>query len=180
MDFKDSKTYKNINAAYDGERKASTKYRIYAGKAREEGYEQIGDVFDFTGHNEQEHAEVMLKLMNYGEVPTTIENLVDSFSGENYEWTKMYKEFGETALEEGYTDIANIFFGIAEIEKTHDERFRCYADEIENGTIFCKPERTIWVCLNCGNVYYGECAPKKCPVCGYPQGYYNNPASCTY
>ena len=41
-----------------------------------------------------------------------------------------------------------------------------------NGEVFCKEEEEVWVCLNCGYVHFGKCAPEKCPACGYPQGYF--------
>ncbi|WP_418884619.1 rubredoxin-like domain-containing protein [Eisenbergiella porci] len=30
----------------------------------------------------------------------------------------------------------------------------------------------VWICLNCGYVICGKCAPERCPACGYPQGYF--------
>lgn len=172
MEFKDSETYANLRKAFDGESKASTKYAIYADKAREDGYEQIGDIFDETSHNEKEHAEVWLKLIHGGEVPETAENLREASSGESYEWTRMYPEFAETARREGFPEIAELFEGVAMIENNHDGRFRLLLANIEEDQVFCKEEEVIWICTNCGNLYYAKCAPEYCPVCGYPQAYY--------
>ncbi len=171
-DFSESNTYKNLQAAFDGETKASTKYAIYGRKAKEDGYEQIGNIFNETSGNEREHAEIWLRLLNGGELPSTPENLKESFSGENYEWTTMYIGFAQEARREGYPEIAELFEGVAAIERHHDSRFRKLASNIMNSTVFCKNSNVLWICLNCGNLYYGECAPEPCPVCGYPQGYY--------
>jgi rubrerythrin len=170
--FKESNTYKNLQAAFNGETKASTKYAIYGRKAYEEGYMQIGNIFEETSGNEREHAEIWMKLMEGGEVPSTLENLKDAYSGENYEWTQMYVNYAEEAEKEGYPEIADLFAGVAAIERHHDARYRKLAQNIINDQVFCKRTNTLWVCLNCGNLYYGECAPEVCPVCGYPQGYY--------
>lgn len=172
MELKDSETMKNLQKAFEGESKASTKYRIFASKAKEEGYEQIGNIFHETSHNEQEHAELWLKLIEGGQVPSTKENLKTAIGGENYEWTTMYQEFAKTAEAEGFNNIARLFRMVADIEEHHDHRYSKLLKNIESDMVFCKPGENVWICTNCGSLYYGACAPKKCPVCGYPQGYY--------
>ena len=172
MNFEQSETYRNLKKAFQGETSASGKYAIYARKAWEEGYEQIGDIFDETSGNEREHAEIWLKALNGGEVPSTLENLKEASSGESYEWKDMYREYAETARREGFLDIADLFEGVRSIEHHHDERFEKLARNIEQGTVFCKARETVWVCLNCGNLIWDKCAPAICPVCSYPKGYY--------
>lgn len=172
MNFKDSNTLKNLQHALEGELKASTKYEIYGLKAREDGFEQIGNIFDETSQNEREHAEIWMKIINKGEIPYTLDNLKDSYGGETYEYTNMYPEFAKEARKEGFRDIADLFEGVANIERFHNYRFRKLAGNIEAGEVFCKPEENLWICLNCGNIVQSNCAPKECPVCGYPQGYY--------
>lgn len=170
--FMGSNTYKNLKAAFDGETKASTKYAIFGIKAKEEGFEQIGNIFEESSGNEREHAEIWLKILNGGEIPSTLENLKEAYTGEYYEWTTMYEDFAKEAIREGYQEIARLFEGVANIEKHHDARFRKLAHNIINDEVFCKRGKFLWVCLVCGNLYYGECAPDPCPICGYPQGYY--------
>lgn len=172
MEFKESKTYQNLQKAFEGEMKASTKYRLYGAKAEEDGYIQISGIFDSTAHNEQEHAEIWLRLLHGGKVPSTLQNLKDASAGESYEWNTMYPEFAKTARDEGFEQIARLFDGVGAIEYSHDRRFQDLAANIENGRVFCRSDQKIWVCINCGTLYRGICAPEKCPVCGYPQGYF--------
>lgn len=172
MRFEQSNTYKNLKSAFEGETKASGKYAIYARKAWEDGYQQIGNIFDETSGNEREHAEIWLKLLNGGELPSTLENLKEAIPGEHYEWKSMYPEYAEAARQEGYFEIADLFQGVADIENHHDGRFEKLARNIEAGMVFCKNRETVWICLNCGNLIWNECAPEVCPVCAYPQGYY--------
>lgn len=172
MRFEESETYKNLKSAFSGETSASTKYRIYAAKAREDGYEQIGNIFDETSGNEQEHAEIWMKILHGGEVPPTLDNLKDAASGEHYESTTMYRDYAATARKEGYPEVANLFEGVAAIEHNHNQRYQKLIENIETDTVFCKPEKHVWICLNCGNLVLAECAPEICPVCQYPQGYY--------
>ncbi len=38
--------------------------------------------------------------------------------------------------------------------------------------MFKKDTSTVWICLNCGHIHYGETAPLVCPVCNHPQAYF--------
>ncbi len=172
VEFKGSRTEANLYAAYAGESQAFTKYLIYANQARKDGYVQIADIFDETAHNEQEHAELWLKRIKGGSIPSTADNLKDGSAGEHFEWTQMYKEFAETAREEGFKDIAATFELVAGIEKRHEERYNTLTDNLENDKVFHREENTQWICLNCGYVYEGAQPPQKCPVCLYPQAYF--------
>jgi len=39
-------------------------------------------------------------------------------------------------------------------------------------TIYHRETQVNWKCNNCGYIYEGEDAPKICPVCMHPQGYF--------
>ena len=133
---------------------------------------QIQKFFDETARNEKAHAKVWFKLLHGGSVPTTTENLLDAAKGENYEWTDMYKEFAETAKEEGFDDIATLFEEVGKIEKEHEERYRKLLENVKGGLVFSKDEEMIWQCSNCGHIVVGKSAPDLCPVCDHPQSYF--------
>ena len=149
MELKGSKTEANLLAAFAGESQARNKYTYYASQARKDGYEQIAAIFEETANNEKEHAKMWFKELHGGSVPNTIENLKDAATGENYEWTEMYKE----------------------IEKHHEERYMKLVGNIENNLVFERNEEKIWICRNCGHVYKGKTALKVCPVCKHPESY---------
>lgn len=172
-DFTKSQTYQNLMKAYAGELKADGKYRIYALKAREDGYEQIGNIFDETAGNEQEHAEIWLKWMNNGEVPPTLTNLKDASAGEKEEWKNMYPEFAACARREGYEELTRLFLQVGSIEHSHMDRYDQLIENIQTDQVFCDEDRrTVWICLNCGHLHRGECAPTTCPTCGFPQAFF--------
>ncbi len=171
MELKGSKTEQNLMAAFAGESQARNKYTYYASKAKKEGYEQIASIFEETANNEKEHAKLWFKELHDGDVPDTLTNLKDAASGENYEWTEMYKEFANVAREEGFNEIAFLFEQVGEIEKHHEERYMKLVDNIENNLVFEKNEEKIWICRNCGHVYRGKKALKVCPVCKHPESY---------
>lgn len=169
--LKGSKTEQNLMTAFAGESQAHTKYLYYASKAKKDGYMQIGALFEETAKNEKEHAKIWFKLLHDG-MPSTVENLKDAAAGENYEWTDMYAGFSETAREEGFQDIADLFDGVAAIEKEHEERYRKLLQNIEGDLVFSKDGDAVWQCSNCGHIAVGKKAPDVCPVCAHPQAYF--------
>ncbi len=171
MELKNSKTEKNLLQAFAGESQARNKYTYYASKAKKDGYEQIAAIFEETAKNELEHAKIWFKILHGGNIPSTIDNLKDAASGENYEWTEMYREFAKTAKEENFDEIANLFLMVADIEKHHEERYLKLLGNINDNIVFSRGEETFWICRNCGHVYYGREALEICPVCNHPQSY---------
>lgn len=171
MDFQQSKTYDNLLHAYESELISTTYYLLNADQARLEGYIEIGNLFDLIARNEKEHARIWQRNLNNGTLPKTQQNLLDSADRE-INVASLYREYAKTAANEGYSDIARLFNGIANIELNHDLRFQTQHDNIVRGEVFCKPEATLWICMECGNILSGTCAPVICPICGFPQGYY--------
>ena len=170
--LKGTKTEKNLLEAFAGESQARNKYTYFASKAKKEGYEQIAALFEETAGNEKEHAKLWFKQLNGGEIPTTADNLKAAAAGEHFEWTDMYKRMADEARQEGFTDIAFLFESVAKIEKEHEQRYLSLLENVENGSVFAKKEKTIWICRNCGYIVDSATAPPKCPVCAHPQAYF--------
>ena len=171
-DLKGTKTEANLLAAFAGESQARNKYTYFASKAKKDGYVQIAAIFEETANNEKEHAKMWYKLLNGGAVGNTIENLKEAAGGENYEWTEMYPTFAKEAREEGFDEIADLFEGVAAIEKEHEERYKKLLANVEGGLVFSRDGDMIWQCANCGHVCVGKQAPEVCPVCAHPQSYF--------
>ena len=171
-ELKGTKTYANLETAFAGESKARNKYTYYASKARKDGYMQIAELFEETANNEKEHAKIWFKLLMGGDVPATPENLVDAASGENYEWTDMYKTMAEEARAEGFDQIADLFERVAAIEKAHEARYLKLLGNIKDGLVFSRDGDRIWQCGNCGHLVIGKNAPELCPVCKHPKSFY--------
>ena len=136
MELKGSKTEQNLMEAFAGESQARNKYTYFASKAKKEGYEQVAAIFEETAINEKEHAKIWFKLLNGGEVPSTVENLKAAAAGENGEWTDMYVRMAKEAKEEGFDRIAYLFEAVGKIEKEHEERFLKLLDNVESGKVF--------------------------------------------
>lgn len=180
---KGSKTEKNLLKAFAGESQARNRYTYFASAAKKEGYEQINRIFIETAENEKEHAKVFFKYLEGGDVEITAAypagvigdtrtNLQEAAAGEKMEWSVLYKEFADTAKEEGFDEIARSFKQIAKVEGFHEARYRKLISNIEKGEVFKKPAPVKWHCINCGYVFEGVEAPKECPACKHPQSYY--------
>lgn len=165
-----TQTEKNLQAAFAGESQARNKYTYFASVAKKEGMEQISALFLKTADNEKEHAKLWFKEL--GGIGDTAANLAAAADGENYEWTDMYDTFAKEAEEEGFTELACKFRGVAAIEKAHEERYRALLSNVEMQRVFEKSEETMWECRNCGHLVIGKKAPAVCPVCAHPQSYF--------
>ena len=181
--LKGTKTEKNLLASFAGESQARNRYTYFASVARKAGFEQIAAIFLETADNEKEHAKRFFKFLKGGEVEITASypagvigdtaaNLEASAAGENLEWTKLYKEAGEVARQEGFEEIATVFKEIAEVEEQHEIRYRKLLKNVKEGKVFKKDNVVKWKCRNCGYVHEGKEALEVCPACDHPQKYY--------
>ncbi len=169
-ELKGTQTEKNLWYAFAGESQARNKYSYFASTAKKEGYEQIAAIFNETADNEKEHAKMWFKHLKG--IGNTAENLAAAAAGENEEWTKMYKEFAETAEKEGFPEIAQQFRGVLGVEKAHEERYKKLLANIENGEVFEKDSEIAWKCRNCGHIHFGKKAPEICPVCAHAKAHF--------
>ena len=108
MQLSESKTLENLKTAFANESAAMVRYEIFAEKAKQNGDEEISQIFRTTAKNEKAHAQIWLGLI-YGGIPEAADALEKAMHGENYEWTQMYKEYAETARQEGLDNIADLF-----------------------------------------------------------------------
>ena len=165
-----TQTEKNLEAAFAGESQARNKYTYFSAIAKQEGYEQIAELFQKTAENEREHAKLWFQELNG--LGDTAQNLLHAAEGENYEWTDMYDGFAKTAEAEGFPELAAKFRMVAAIEKHHEERYRALLHNVETAQVFEKSQVKVWECRNCGHIVVGTSAPAVCPTCAHPQSYF--------
>ncbi len=184
--LKTSETAKNLMRAFAGESQARNRYTFAASAAKKEGFPVIQAVFQFTANQEKEHAELFYKFLQEmtgdtihidGGYPVdtydrTLDLLKAARHNEFEEYENVYKQFGDIALDEGFDRVGQVFHMVADIEKTHGDRFDLFAGLLERGQLFASEVETGWGCLNCGYVYHGTFAPKYCPVCEHEQGWF--------
>ncbi len=185
--LKGSKTAENLMKSFAGECQARTRYTYYASVAKKQGYVQISNIFMETAEQEKEHAKRFYKFLKddyAGEqieitagfpvdlYDDTLKNLKAAASGENEEWTELYPTFAKIADEEGYPEVAAAYRQITKVENRHEIRYNKLAKNIDEDKVF-KIELVVFlICNNCGFIYEGAEAPKACPACLHPQGYF--------
>ena len=190
MKLNGTKTAENLLKAFAGESQASNRYDFFAKIADKEGYKQIAAIFLETSRNERVHAKRFYKLLAEGfegelpvditindatypvEFSNTARNLKAAAMGENEEWTDLYPEFARVAKEEGFPEVHAAFTNIAKAEVNHEARFLKLLENIETDKVFEKDEVVRWKCDHCGYIHEGKEAPKVCPSCLHPQGYF--------
>jgi rubrerythrin len=183
MNFKGTRTEKNLLGAFAGESQARNRYTYFANAAKKEGFEQISAIFLETADNEKEHAEIFFKHLKGGEVEITAmfpagvigktaDNLLAAAEGEKLEWGTLYPGFAKIAEEEGFQKVAESFTEIGDVEQFHEKRYRVLLKNVKEGTVFKKKNSIKWHCRNCGYIHEGPDAPKTCPACEHSQSYY--------
>ena len=183
MSIKGTRTEQNLLKAFAGESQARNRYGFFAAVAKKDGFEQIAAIFDETAANEREHAKVFFKYLEGGDteitasypagkIGTTAENLLASAEGELMEWSTLYPDFANVALEEGFPEVAESFKQISQVEAHHEARYRKLLENVNGYKVFAKDGVVMWICRNCGYVYEGAEAPMLCPACKHPQAYY--------
>ncbi len=186
---KGTKTEHNLLASFAGESQARNRYTLFAKKAKEEGYIQISKIFKLTAKQELTHAGIFFNLLEggmvtinaaypAGVVADTMTNLREAAAGEHEEWSDLYMNFAKTADEEGFPKIAATFRLVAKVEIEHEKRYLKLLEQMSNDELFTSPDdEQEWQCIHCGYVHKGKSAPKKCPVCGKEQGYFERKAN---
>lgn len=183
MSVKGTETEKNLLKAFAGESQAKNRYEFFAKKAKEDGFEQISEIFMKTAKQEQSHAKTFFRFLEGGEVEitasypagvigTTVENLRAAAHGENEEWTELYPKFAEIAKAEGFPEIAAAFKVISKVEAEHEKRYLALLKNIEESKVFEKDEKVRWECRHCGYVHEGTKALEKCPACSHPKSHF--------
>lgn len=186
--IKGTRTEKNLLASFAGESQARSRYTLFAEKAIEEGYQQIAAIFLETAEQELSHARSFFSFLEGGTVQIsagypagvvgdTKTNLAEAAAGEREEWSDLYENFAKTAQEEGFPQIANHFKLVAKVETMHEQRYLKLLERLESGTEFEQAEPVEWMCRRCGFTISAKAAPKRCPVCGMDQGWFQRKAN---
>lgn len=171
MEFQDSRTYLNLQTALENELRTNALYGLYRKRSDQEVYLEISSIFETISRNAQFIGERLRRILNEGDT-STFQNLVDAANRESFVANNIYSEFSRIASEEGYNELASLFNGIANIKLNHYSTLQTIVDNMESNRLFCKDRENLWICIGCGNITNGLCAPEICPICGYPQGYY--------
>ncbi|MEN6489102.1 MAG: ferritin family protein [Smithella sp.] len=134
MEFKGSKTEEILRKSLNAELRQSFEYQYFARVARQNGLQQVAEIFEATSANELEHACHEYEFLEGAGNP--LENLRQSADRERDQADKYYLLAAETAQQEGFTEIANFFRRIARVEAKHEQNFRELLSGMEKESAF--------------------------------------------
>lgn len=155
-------TKDNLKEGFAGESQANRKYASFSAKAAEEGFPKVATLFKAASDAEAIHARRHLSV--YG-IPSTVENLSASISGETEEFTEMYPKFIKESETEGNSEATRSFTFAMKAEQVHAGLYQKALDAVKAGKDLEVDK--IFLCPTCGNVALDK-APGACPICGVP------------
>ncbi|MBE0603301.1 MAG: rubrerythrin family protein, partial [Deltaproteobacteria bacterium] len=74
--------------------------------------------------------------------------------------------------EEGFGAAGALFRQVALAEVNHEKRYLRLLEQIKGGTLYKRSAPIQWKCTKCGRIHEGTEAPKVCPTCTHPQGWF--------
>ena len=170
MNLKNTQTEKNLQKALAGESMARNKYTYFAEVARANGHESIATAFEQMARNEMMHAKFWFEALN-GMPKNTNACLIKAAQGEFDEWHDMYPAFAETARQEGFPELAVQFERVAQIERSHENRFLMLMVELSKMNKAAVPSKEApkqkkqgYRCQFCGAIEPNR--KDVCDVCG--------------
>lgn len=117
-----ARSRKNLMEAMRGEAFAFAKYKLFAKQARNNGDNELADIFDKTADQEYlEHFVEQADLLQL--VGTDEQDVTNAITGESFEVDTLYKKFAEEAREDGDEQVAHRFEEIRRDEAFHQLAF---------------------------------------------------------
>lgn len=186
IQFANSQTRENLMRSFAGECQARARYTMAGAQAKQAKLQSIARIFDFTAQQEYVHATLFYRALGElqgqtvsvdGTYPVdsysdTLSQLKAATHNEYQEWEHDYKAFGKIADEEDFPLLAKLFFTVADVERIHGDRFKLYAQRMEDSSLYADTRPQEWQCLHCGLVVNSTVAPAHCPLCSHPQGHF--------
>lgn len=157
----DDKLKDAFHQAYTGEAKAALRLKVFAEKARQEGYPQMAKLFGVISRSEEIHGARVLRKLR--EIKGTEDNLAESFESETKVAGVAYDNFIKLATEADDGAAGLIFSQSRDVEDVHAKLYK------EAMTHFMEERETdYYVCKVCGYVSDGVLVD-ECPVCKAPK-----------
>ncbi len=166
-----------LRSAYGGESMAHMRYLIWGDVARDEGFPNVGRLFEAIAYAEWAHADNHFKVLGGEKTQDytvaaggvfgcnkTVDNLQGAIDGELHEVKQMYPVYLETARFQEEKGAEKSFHFALEAEKIHAKMFQDAQDAVKQGKDV--ELDNVYICPICGYTHEGPDAPDVCPVCG--------------
>lgn len=167
-------TMRNLQAAFNGESNAHSRYLSFAKQADAEGYAGVASLFRAAARAEEIHAGNHAAVIKaFGGVPeakletpqvrSTRNNLEAAVQGETYERDQMYPAFIQQAEVEESADALQTFQFARAAEAEHAKLYSEALQDLENR----KARAVFYVCPVCG--FTTPTPVENCPTCATPK-----------
>jgi rubrerythrin len=168
-------TEQNLQSAFGGESQAYQRYKVWGDKAREDGYPNVGLLFDAIAYAEEVHASNHFEALDNADgealvasnagfgIGSTVENLQGAIDGENFEIDQMYPTYHLVASDQGEDDALRSFYYALEAEKIHSNLYSEAQEAVKNGEDY--ELEYVSICEVCGHTVTDD-TPDECPICG--------------
>ncbi len=153
-------TRRFLGEAFSGESQAHMRYLIFAGRAREEGFENVARLFEAIAFAEYVHARNHFEAL--GNLSETKDNLQVAIDGENWEVNEMYPAYNAVAELQNESKAKRSIHYALEAEKIHSALYTKAKQAVEEGKDL--EIGNIYICSVCG--YTTDSEVDRCPVCG--------------
>lgn len=169
-----SMTAANLRSAYGGESMAHLRYKVWGGRAAEEGFPNVARLFTAISFAEQTHgtnhftalrdqaADFAVTSMAPFGLGSTSRNLQGAINGETFEITEMYPAYLNEAKLQSEAEAEQSFRYALSAERIHAKMFAKAKQAVDAGKDL--DLGTVQICDNCGHTLEGD-APDICPVC---------------
>lgn len=168
-------TAENLRSAYGGESQAHMRYRIWADKAKEEGFPNVARLFIAVSYAEEVHAtnhftalanvdgdHLVASMGGFG-IGSTSENLKGAADGEHFEIHQMYPAYLAVAkMQKERAAMTSMHYAL-EAEKVHERLYLEAKKAVDNGEDYDIED--VHICDVCGFTAI-DGAPDVCPICG--------------
>lgn len=177
------KSKKALKILIEGESNAVKTYELFSKKALEEGYVNIGLLFDVLSKAERIHVKNHLHALEEDFVPdlndvvvqSTPENLKMAIAGEIEESKKMYPRLIKSIKSEigtEYGKVAKLSMTWAlKVEKEHARLLKMALKSLIGGQDMVL--KSIFLCQVCGNMIINDLTDDVCSVCGHDRQFFS-------
>lgn len=166
-----TKTAENLRQAFSKEAEAFAKSNIFAAIAGDEGQMSAQRTLAEHADNDKRHAELWLGYLD--ELGDTLENLAELSTIKDAMSGNLYPLMAEIADEEGFDEIAEKMRLVAAVKNSQSQMLKGEGDRIADAdALYSSDPETVWHCRCCGYDVRGNMPPERCPLCSYPQSYF--------
>ena len=186
MKLEESKTFKNLAAAFATECQARARYEYIEYGARYNGFKALAEIIDKIAYQEFTHSRMLYAAIQKSDLEQVDNINISGGFPFNEKWdvcenlriaaddelqdAKAYEEYIKIAEDEGFTEQAELFKMIHAVELHHSKLFKNLHEQMKNEQLYKADKEVKWVCPDCGHVHIGKEAPEECPLCLAKQG----------